>query len=440
MSVTKFKVRVTQAQSKAKINRASWSVRVRGKQPEWYHTETEAEARANELRLQQHTGGRTILKSEAGTLRAAIELYAAKQMERVEQNKIGFIHGTHSGRDAFHWIEEKQDVLFDDCIGLPPDHYKIRRRAHVKEQITVPRVYEGVELGAIKCCDVTAPMITEWLEIFDGLSMKTIKEKCTALKQSFDIAVTNGWAMHNPARLVKLEETKYGETEAEVEAGTIERLPVDKIRQVIEAANDAEMVVGNTHWCDGLALSFAVQTGLRFGELAALKWKFVDFEKKRVYVRTAMRKSQDGTHASVGITKTVKSGQISKSRRSVFLTPNLIAALKEWKLRSPMSGDDDRVFLTHDLKMHETSAHLRRNVLHKACDEVGLDRIRWHDLRHFFASLCVDRYGDNWERIADLLGHETTATTRKHYAEWIDNLERDHDDGEAFNDALWAQG
>ena len=438
MSVTSIVVTVKQVASKKKQGRASWACRVRGKSPEYFLTKEDAERRADELRMQNFTGGKPILKSEAGTLRAVIELYAARQMERVEENKIGWIHGDHSSKDALSWIDEKRDVLYDDLIGLPADHWKIRRRAHVKERVTVARTFDGVNLGNLKCCDISAPEITEWLEIFDGLAIKTIKEKLTALKQAFDIAVNKSWCHQNPARLVRLEETKYGETEEEVEKGTIERLPVEKIRQVIEAAMENEVVVGNTAWCDSLALSFAVQTGLRFGELAALKWKFVDFDKKRVHVRSAMRKSQDGTRAVVGITKTVKSGTISKSRRAVFLTPNLIAALKEWKLRSPKSGDDDRVFLTRDLKMHETSAHLRRNILHIACDVVGMDRIRWHDLRHFFASLCVDRYGDNWNRIADLLGHESTATTRKHYAEWIDNADRDSDDGEAFDEALWA--
>jgi len=433
MSVTAIKIKVGESPAKHAIGRASHSVRVSGKTPEWFHTKDEALARKAELERQHHTGG-IILKSESGTLRAAVELYAAKQHQRVAENKIGYQHGHHSRHSAYDWIDTKRAVLKDDCVGLPADHWKLKHGSHIKEIVTEPRLFEGVEVGAIKCSEISAADIKAWLVFFDGLSDKTIREKLTPLQQVLDIAVNEKWAHHNPARGVKLESTKYGETELEAEAGTIERLPVAKIAALIKAAIEAEA----THWCDGLALSFAAQTGLRFSELAALKWKFVDFDKKRVYVRTAARKSQDGSRITVGITKSVKSGQISKSRRSVFLTPNLIADLREWRLRSPLSGDEDRVFLTRELKMHETSEHLRRNVLHPACEKVGLDRIRFHDLRHFFASLCVDRYGDNWNRIADLLGHESTATTRKHYAEWIDNVERDDDDGSAFNDALWG--
>ena len=437
MPVTHIKIKISESPAKRAIGRASYSVRLSGKNPEWFHTKDEALTRKVELERQHHNGG-IILKAESGTLRAAVELYAESQKQRVAENKIGYQHGYHSRHSAYDWIETKRAVLKDDCLELPADHWKLKRRKHIKEHVIEPRLFEGVEVGAIKCSEISAADIKDWLVFFAGRSDKTKREKLTSLQQAFDIAVDQKWAHHNPARGVKLEATKYGETELEAEAGTIERLPVDKIRELIKAAIEVETTVGNTPWCDGLALSFAAQTGLRFSELAALKWKFIDLDKKRVYVRTAARKSQDGTRVEVGITKSVKSGQISKSRRSVFLTANLIAALKEWKLRSPLSGDDDRVFLTHRLRMHETSEHLRRNVLHPACDKVGLERIRFHDLRHFFASLCVAKYGAKWDKIADRLGHESSATTRKHYAEWIEDVEGDEEDAEDFNDTLWG--
>lgn len=422
--------------SKVKIGRAPWPVRVSGRKPEWFHTREDALERAAELTATAWAGGVTT-DAERNTLRAAIDLYVARVDERVDANKISFSHGEHSKTHALSWVTEKRKVVKAELAHLPADHWRLRERSYIDRVDTVARLVDGIEIGKLDCAGISAADVTKWLKIYDGRTTKTIREKLISLKQAFDIAVEKRWCVGNPASNIRLEETKYGASEAEVEAGTIERFSVEKIRALIEAAGDAEKVVGNTPWCDALALSFLAQTGLRFGELAALKWKFIDFDKKRVYVRSAVRKAEGGT-ATVGITKTVRSGEISKSRRSVFLTPHLIAELKEWKLRSPASGDEDRVFLTHSLEMHKDSNHLRRNVLHPACDKAGIDRLRVHDLRHFFASLCVDRYGDNWNRIADLLGHESTETTRKHYAEWIDNADRDDDDGEAFDDALWG--
>ena len=241
---------------------------------------------------------------------------------------------------------------------------------------------DGIEIGKLNCSDITKRDVKKWLVFFEQLSVKTQRDKLTALIGVFEAAVEAGWAQFNPARGIKLEDGSYNTTEEEVETGPIEKLPIDMVRKIIETARTQEAVIGNTPWCDSLALSFLAQTGLRFGELAA--------------------------------------------------------ELKEWKLRSPKSGDDDRVFLSHRLKMHSSSHHLLLTVLRPACDAAGVRRIVLHQLRHFFASLCVDRYGDNWEKIADLLGHETTATTRRNYAHWIDNVERDNLEGEAFSEAMWG--
>ena len=81
---------------------------------------------------------------------------------------------------------------------------------------------------------------------------------------------------------------------------------------------------------------------------------------------------------------------------------------------------------------------LRERGLHRACERAGVDLIRWHDLRHLYASIQIDLKGGNWELLADRLGHQTTKTTRDHYVHWIEDQERDDADAEAQEQYLEA--
>ncbi len=438
-----LKVRLSWTPSKARQKRPAWALRVNGQKPVFYSDKQQAENAQAQI-IDAHMAGGAVTKSETGTLYAAVELFKQTQTRRYEDGNICFVHSEKIIADAESWFGRKEKVVKAEYAKLSP-HARVCRRNGYYEKVDgkfvhrhVANVLDGIEIGKLNCSDITKRDVKKWLVFFEQLSVKTQRDKLTALIGVFEAAVEAGWAQFNPARGIKLEDGSYNTTEEEVETGPIEKLPIDMVRKIIETARTQEAVIGNTPWCDSLALSFLAQTGLRFGELAALKWKFVDFKKKRVFVRAAVRKDKNGI--AVGGPKNSGSNRrrTPKSRRSVFLTNELVAELKEWKLRSPKSGDDDRVFLSHRLKMHSSSHHLLLTVLRPACDAAGVRRIVLHQLRHFFASLCVDRYGDNWEKIADLLGHETTATTRRNYAHWIDNVERDNLEGEAFSEAMWG--
>ena len=122
----------------------------------------------------------------------------------------------------------------------------------------------------------------------------------------------------------------------------------------------------------------------------------------------------------------------------MFLTPQLVSVLKEWRLRSPASNDDDVVFITRSLAAQRTSDNWRKRVLHPACKAAGIDELRWHDLRHFFASICLELFGADFHRITALLGHKSISTTRELYGHWIDDQERDVHDAEKFGAKLWS--
>jgi integrase len=145
--------------------------------------------------------------------------------------------------------------------------------------------------------------------------------------------------------------------------------------------------------------------GLRPGEAAGLSWGDVDFDKRRLVVRRAVRLER----RRPVIVETLKT---SKSRRTVDLPAVTVAALKRHRtlqkaerLAAREWADETLVFST-GAGMPLDPANMRRELT-KVTDEAGLGKLTPNELRHSCASLLSDS-GVSLERISDALGHTNT--------------------------------
>src|SRR4051812_1427577 len=163
----------------------------------------------------------------------------------------------------------------------------------------------------------------------------------------------------------------------------------------------------------------AAFTGLRQGELLALRWRHVDFANRIVHVR---RNLPAGTSEE----DTPKSHRV----RSVPLSDQAMVALDGLSRREHFTGDDDLVFCT------AVGGHLSddvvRNAFHAALDAAGLGRLRakqdpivMHDLRHSFGTTCAAK-GIDLRRIQAWMGHANIQTTQRylHYVPQHDDAAR----------------
>lgn len=162
-------------------------------------------------------------------------------------------------------------------------------------------------------------------------------------------------------------------------------------------------------------LAAAVFLGLRQGELLGLTWADVDFDAGLVRVRKQLDRS--GSRVEPKTPKAV---------REVVLMPTLGRLLREHKLRTPFSTPGDYVFTTS-----AGTPYYWRNVskrgLERAKQRAGLDgegrpRLRFHDLRHTFASILVAQ-GENVVYVSRQLGHASVKQTLDTYAHLIDRAE-----------------
>jgi integrase len=141
----------------------------------------------------------------------------------------------------------------------------------------------------------------------------------------------------------------------------------------------------------------AAFTGLRLGELIALRWRDVDFPGSVVRVRASW---------SVGSLTAPKSGKV----RSVPLAPEVAHALARLSSRELFVADDDLVF------PGETGSYLNDSALRRrykrALGRAGLRQLRFHDLRHTFGTRMIAKA--DIRRVQEWMGHADIQTTMRY--------------------------
>ena len=160
----------------------------------------------------------------------------------------------------------------------------------------------------------------------------------------------------------------------------------------------------------------AVTTGLRQGEIFALKWKDIDLKHCVLSVRRALLDA--GGHREIADPKTVK------GKRRVELPDLTVKALKAHRrLLQATPHPESWVFTDVRGGTLRRSNFIRRNwapLLARA----GLDGVRFHDLRHTCASLLLAA-GVHPKVVQERLGHATIAITLDTYSHVVGSLQRD---------------
>jgi integrase len=150
---------------------------------------------------------------------------------------------------------------------------------------------------------------------------------------------------------------------------------------------------------DGELVRVAAYAGLRRGELVALRWRDVDFVRRKIVVRRAVSANVDA--------KSTK----SRKAREVPLPDQAAGALDRLSKRGDFTTPDDCVFVNRLGRRLDGSA-LRRRV-EKARDAASLRAMRFHDLRHTYGSLLVAG-GIDLASVKAAMGHSRLATTERY--------------------------
>jgi integrase len=228
-----------------------------------------------------------------------------------------------------------------------------------------------------------------------GYAGSTISCVLIPLSRLFGRAARRGLIEVNP--ITKLDRSERPRTERR-ERPVFSR---DEIGRLLNAAAPAYRTL----------LATAVLSGLRQGELLALHWADIDFDREVIHVRRALNRQRQEA-----------SPKTSHSLREVVLMPALAKALSHHREASQFRKPDDYVFTTRGgTPLHWANISVR--ALKPALRRAGLSPIRWHDLRHTFASLLIAG-GANITFVSRQLGHSSSQITLSVYAHLLDREEQ----------------
>jgi integrase len=231
----------------------------------------------------------------------------------------------------------------------------------------------------------------------NGVTVPTLRKILINLGAIMTYAVRMRYIDHNPVR--DIEKPKGHSTHDGSDEMVI--LKPDDIRALLDAAGTEK---------DRVLFLSAVLTGAREGELLGLKWDDFDWRNGQVYIRRSYN------HGRFYEPKT------KTSRRKIDLAPELIAALKRWKIQCPVS-ELELVFPTEVGTPEQAPNMFYRRFL-PALRRAGLPRIRFHNLRHTYASLLIAQ-GEHPKYIQSQMGHSSITVTMDTYGHLMNTVNRD---------------
>ena len=311
------------------------------------------------------------------TLGSITEIPTRRQAEQVLQDRLRLFNSSEYRPSSSctlreyaenRWLPEVLPTLKHST----KKHYQYILRVHVYPAIG------DMQLRLINR-DVVQGFISAKLR--SGLSWRTVKSIRTALGTVMGAAEMAELIPSNPVRKTRFP--RRGPTKQRAE------IAPEKIRELLDALPEPSRSVA---W-------LLILTGLRIGELLALRWRNIDLEKGE------LRVTQSVYDGHFDIPKT------PRSQRSVPLGPKSVQILAARK--PAVTNPEGLVFATR-----KGSAFDRHNLtnrqLKSTCKKLGLVGVNWHWLRHANATL-LDAVGTPLGTVQALLGHSSSEITREVY-------------------------
>ena len=272
------------------------------------------------------------------------------------------------------------------------------------EQIV--RVHIKPALGKVKLKNITPTharaLYREKLDT--GLAPRTVNYIHTTLSKALKDAVADGLITRNPASSVKAPRPQKIE---------IRPLSSEQAKVFLEAVRGDRFEA---------AFVVALHCGVREGEILGLKWSDVDLGAGTLQVRRTLSEARAGHRFEL---------PKNDKGRSVRLTAQAVEALRNHLTRQieeiESLGDryrDQGLVFPSQVGTPMNAKHLTARSFKPLLKRAKLPNIRFHDLRHTFATLMLQN-GEHPKVVQEMLGHATIAITMDTYSHVLPNMQRD---------------
>lgn len=269
--------------------------------------------------------------------------------------------------------------------------YWLEKRAPQKrsgrDDESIIRCHLRPAFGALPLRAVNQTQVDTFIVERLQLSKKTVNNHLTLLVSMLNLARDLGWLdrvprVRKPRVRIFTRDYRYLRTDEE-------------IQRFLRSAHEETFKVYTLY-------ATALYTGMRAGELAGLKWSDVDVNQRLIAVQRSFS----------GPTK-------AEDMRHVPVLDALLPTLRDWRLHNPLP----LVFPNDAGRMHDESARVFQEVLHRVLERASFPRVEvhqkmrayvgFHDLRHTFASHWMMRGGDLF-KLQKILGHKSVQMTMRY--------------------------
>lgn len=225
-----------------------------------------------------------------------------------------------------------------------------------------------------------------------GLCIKSVKDILIVLKMVMKFGVKNEWMSHY---------------EWDIKYPTVSE---SKELEVLSVANHRKILdyVQKHFSFTGLGIYISLCTGLRIGEICALRWNDLNVADGTITVSRTIERiyiiEGDKRHTEL----VINTPKTKNSCREIPMSKELLAMVKPLK----KVVNEDFYVLTND--EHPTEPRTYRNYYKNLMTKLNIPKLKYHGLRHSFATRCIEA-GCDYKTVSVLLGHSNISTTLNLY-------------------------
>lgn len=281
-----------------------------------------------------------------------------------------------------HWLQRKQKLVKASTYA----NYSLKIMNHL---------YEGIGNVALKDLDekTLQQQVFVWLEKGacqggGGLKLKTVKDLVTLVRSSLRDAARENLRANAALEIVYPRSYVVGE------------------KEILTEADQRKLAtyVFKHPTPHNIGILLALATGMRIGEICALRWEHIDLEQRTVIVRGTLARiygrnagGQSYNEVVISAPKTVR------SLRTIPLTKKLCELLQQEQVEVR-----NAYLLSGKKSFVEPSNY--RSYFYKLTERLGIKHINFHGLRHTFASSLIGK-GVDCKTVSELLGHANVNLT-----------------------------
>ncbi len=226
-----------------------------------------------------------------------------------------------------------------------------------------------------------------------GLSPKTVRNIHQIISSALKLAMEQRLLSRNPANACALPKLERKE---------MKTLPPEQLTSFLREARDSG--VYEMYYTE-------LATGLRRGELLGLKWEDIDFQHGDLRVkRQIARINGEVVEAPLKTKNAYRTLPLSQDMICVLQAQKKKSGGSPWVFPSPTGGP-----ISPDSILH---------MLHRVLKRAGLPQVRFHDLRHTFATLALQN-GVDIKTVSGMLGHFSAGFTLDTYAHVTTSAKRE---------------